>query len=92
VPGLNKLPYKIPSSCELCLRNKSFNQRKGKLVGGLYSEMAGTMISTDLVCLFESSFFQGDLQVSKFCILTFSDIFTRYSIARLLECPNSESV
>ncbi|KAF0986025.1 hypothetical protein HZS_6726 [Henneguya salminicola] len=93
VPGLNKIFYRISSSCELCSRNKSFNPRKGKLVGGLYSERAGTMLSTeDMVGPVESSLFQGDLQASKFWILTCSDIFTRYSIAMLLEYPNSESV
>ncbi|KAF0987168.1 hypothetical protein HZS_6270 [Henneguya salminicola] len=80
------------SSCELCVRNKSFNPRKGKLVGGIYSERAGTMLSTDMVGSFESSLFQGDLQVSQFWILTCSDIFTRYSIAMLLEYQNSEGV
>ncbi|KII65927.1 Transposon Tf2-9 polyprotein [Thelohanellus kitauei] len=92
IDDLSRRCYRLTKSCTDCQESKSFNPRLGKILGGIYSDTPFAKISTDIVGPYESSNFITDLEGSKFWILTFSDICTRFSKTYVLEKPNSENI
>eukprot|EP00477_Mikrocytos_mackini_P003041 GAHX01003661.1.p1 GENE.GAHX01003661.1~~GAHX01003661.1.p1 ORF type:complete len:277 (-),score=36.67 GAHX01003661.1:386-1216(-) len=75
------------NSCLPCLKNKHHKTRKGTLQGYMMADKPWENVSSDIFGPIELESYQSD---GKAYLITFSDLFTRFSIVRLIRNPNAE--
>eukprot|EP00477_Mikrocytos_mackini_P004106 GAHX01005754.1.p1 GENE.GAHX01005754.1~~GAHX01005754.1.p1 ORF type:complete len:357 (-),score=44.96 GAHX01005754.1:129-1199(-) len=104
-PGINKMIstigrlFKVPSlrsrvqllnrACIPCAKNKHYVVKTGKVTGFIEAECPGDKLASDLYGPIDLAEYGG---TGKVFIITAIDVFSRFSIARVLEEPTSREV
>ena len=77
----NELIKKVCSECLPCARNKTFSRKEGQFSGILKAEWVGERTSSDIFGSIDGSEYNEE---SKFWLVTFTDILSRFTIVRVL--------